>query len=47
MMLIARNPLAMGRLTIAPRTMVLGWIATAVMFMASLLFLGFMLVEWT
>lgn len=46
MMLIARNPLAMGRLAIPARTMMLGWAATAVMLLASLLFVGFMIVAW-
>ena len=41
MMLIVRNPRAMGRLTVSRRKMVLGWAATAVMIAASLLFLGF------
>ena len=43
MMLIVRNPRAMGRLTVSRRTMILGWAATAIMFAASLLFLGFTL----
>jgi Mn2+/Fe2+ NRAMP family transporter len=41
MMLIVRNPNAMGRLSVSKRTMVLGWAATAVMFGASALFLAF------
>ncbi len=41
MMLIVSNPRAMGRLTVSPRTKVLGWIATAVMFAASALFFAF------
>jgi len=41
MMLIVRNPRAMGRLTISPLQMVFGWGATLVMVAASLLFLGF------
>jgi Mn2+/Fe2+ NRAMP family transporter len=41
MMLIVRNPRAMGRLSVSKRTMVLGWAATAVMFGASALFLAF------
>lgn len=41
MMLIVNNPRAMGRLGVSKRTMVLGWAATAVMFGASVLFLGF------
>jgi NRAMP (natural resistance-associated macrophage protein)-like metal ion transporter len=43
MMLIVRNPRAMGRLTISKRTMALGWIATVVMFAASALFLAFVI----
>ena len=43
MMLIARNPRAMGRLTVSTRQMVLGWAATAVMIAASALFLAFTL----
>ena len=43
MMLIVRNPRAMGRLTVSKRTMVLGWAATAVMFAASALFLAFVI----
>jgi NRAMP (natural resistance-associated macrophage protein)-like metal ion transporter len=46
MMLIVRNPRAMGRLTVSRRTMLLGWIATAVMFAASALFLAFIVAEW-
>ena len=46
MMLIVRNPRAMGRLTVSRRTMILGWAATAIMFAASLLFLGFTLRDW-
>ena len=46
MMLIVRNPRAMGRLTVSTRTLVLGWAATAIMFAASLLFLGFTLHDW-
>jgi len=41
MMLIVRNPRAMGRLVVSKRQAVLGWIATAVMLAASALFLGF------
>ncbi len=41
MMLIVRNPKAMGRLTVSRRQMLLGWTATAVMIAASALFLGF------
>ncbi|MEP7131374.1 MAG: divalent metal cation transporter [Sphingomicrobium sp.] len=43
MMLIVRNPRAMGRLVVSTRQMVLGWTATAVMIAASVLFLGFVL----
>lgn len=46
MMLIVRNPRAMGRLTVSRRTMVLGWAATAVMFGASALFLAFVVADW-
>ena len=38
MMLIVRNPLAMGRLTLSRRGAILGWAATAVMFVASAIF---------
>lgn len=41
MMLIARNPRAMGRLRIPPRQAVSGWAATIIMIAASTLFLGF------
>ena len=41
MMLIVRNPRAMGRLPVSNRTMILGWTATGVMFCASALFLAF------
>ncbi|WP_353204558.1 divalent metal cation transporter [Sphingomonas sp.] len=43
MMLIVRNPRAMGRLTIAREQVIFGWAATAVMIAASLLFLGFVI----
>ena len=43
MMLIVSNPRAMGRLTVSKRTKVFGWIATAVMFAASALFLAFVI----
>ena len=43
MMLIVRNPRAMGRLIVSTRQIVLGWTATAVMIAASVLFLGFVL----
>ena len=46
MMLIVRNPRAMGRLTVSRRTMLLGWAATAVMFAASALFLAFIVADW-
>ncbi|MEO7541136.1 MAG: divalent metal cation transporter, partial [Sphingomicrobium sp.] len=46
MMLIVRNPRAMGRLTVSRRTMLLGWAATAVMFAASVLFLAFIVADW-
>ena len=42
MMLIVRNPRAMGRLTISRAQLAFGWAATAVMIAASALFLGFM-----
>ena len=45
MMLIARNPRAMGRLTISRKAMVLGWAATAVMFAASALFFWFLIAD--
>ena len=41
MMLIVRNPRAMGRLVISRRQIAFGWTATGVMIAASLLFLGF------
>ena len=41
MMLIVRNPRAMGRLTVSRWQTVLGWAATLVMIAASVLFLGF------
>jgi NRAMP (natural resistance-associated macrophage protein)-like metal ion transporter len=40
MMLIARNPRAMGRLTLSLRATILGWCATAAMFVASAVFLA-------
>jgi NRAMP (natural resistance-associated macrophage protein)-like metal ion transporter len=43
MMLIVRNPRAMGRLTISRRQQVLGWTATVVMLLASALFFAFAL----
>ena len=41
MMLIGRNHRAMGRLILSPRATILGWCATAVMFVASAVFLVF------
>ena len=41
MMLIVRNPRAMGRLTVSNRQQTLGWAATVVMIAASALFLAF------
>ncbi|CAN5391010.1 divalent metal cation transporter [soil metagenome] len=41
MMLIVRNPRAMGRLTVSRWQIAFGWTATAVMIAASALFLGF------
>lgn len=46
MMLIVRNPRAMGALSVSKRIMVLGWVATAVMFAASALFLAFAIASW-
>lgn len=43
MMLIVRNPRAMGRLTVSRRQMTFGWMATLVMIAASALFLGFVI----
>jgi NRAMP (natural resistance-associated macrophage protein)-like metal ion transporter len=43
MMLIVRNPRAMGRVAISQRQIIFGWSATAVMIAASLLFLGFVI----
>lgn len=43
MMLIVRNPRAMGRLTVSRVQMVFGWAATGVMLAASALFLGFVI----
>ena len=43
MMLIVRNPRAMGRLTIGREQVIFEWAATAVMIAASLLFLGFVI----
>ncbi|WP_397577305.1 NRAMP family divalent metal transporter [Sphingorhabdus sp.] len=38
MMLIVRNPRAMGRLTLGPRATITGWIATGVMAVATIVF---------
>lgn len=46
MMLVARNPLAMGRLVVSRRTKVLGWAATSVMAAASILFFIFLIGSW-
>jgi Mn2+/Fe2+ NRAMP family transporter len=46
MMLIVRNPRAMGRLTVSRRVMFFGWSATIVMFAASALFLAFVVADW-
>ena len=46
MMLIVRNPRAMGPLSVSNRMMMLGWAATAVMFGASALFLAFAIASW-
>jgi Mn2+/Fe2+ NRAMP family transporter len=46
MMLIVRNPRAMGRLTVSRRVMFFGWSATVVMFAASALFLAFVVADW-
>lgn len=43
MMLIVRNPRAMGRLTVSRRQAFFGWLATGVMIAASVLFLGFVI----
>lgn len=43
MMLIVRNPRAMGRLTMSRRQSAFGWAATGVMLAASALFLGFIM----
>ena len=43
MMLIVRNPRAMGRLTVSKRQQILGWLATIVMIAASALFGAFMI----
>jgi NRAMP (natural resistance-associated macrophage protein)-like metal ion transporter len=47
MMLIVRNPRAMGRLTAPRRQLVMGWAATLVMIAASVLFLGFVVTDAT
>lgn len=41
MMLIVRNPRAMGRLTVSTRQFALGWVATLMMIVASMLFFVF------
>jgi Mn2+/Fe2+ NRAMP family transporter len=46
MMLIVSNERAMGQLTATARTRLLGWVATAVMFAASALFLAFVIASW-
>ena len=43
MMSIVRNPRAMGRLTLEPRSTIMGWAATAIMLFAALLFFAFLL----
>ena len=43
MMLIVRNPRAMGRVVISRRQVMFGWAATAVMIAASAIFLGFVI----
>lgn len=43
MMLIGRNPRAMGRLTLDPRTNAMGWAATLVMLAATAIFFAFAL----
>ncbi len=43
MMLIVRNPRAMGRLTLSSRATILGWCATLVMFAATAVFFAFAL----
>lgn len=45
MMLIVSNPRAMGRLTVSRRQTIAGWAATAVMMVASLLFMGFTIAD--
>ncbi|MES2700437.1 MAG: divalent metal cation transporter [Pseudomonadota bacterium] len=47
MMLIIRNPKAMGEVRVSGRQIVLGWAATLVMIAASALFLGFMALDLT
>jgi Mn2+/Fe2+ NRAMP family transporter len=46
MMLIVRNPRAMGRLTVSRKQTILGWTATLVMIAASLLFFGFGIADY-
>ena len=43
MMLIVRNPRAMGRLTLSRGSAILGWAATVVMFAATIIFFAFVL----
>lgn len=45
MMLIVRNPRAMGRVTLSRVHLVVGWIATAVMIAASAIFLAFVVAD--
>lgn len=45
MMLIVRNPRAMGRLTATRKQMIFGWSATVVMIAASAIFLGFVIAD--
>lgn len=47
MMLIIRNPKAMGEVRVSGRQIVLGWAATLVMIAASALFLGFVALDLT
>jgi Mn2+/Fe2+ NRAMP family transporter len=45
MMLIVRNPRAMGRVTLSKVHLIFGWIATAVMIAASAIFLVFVIAD--
>ena len=45
MMLIVRNPRAMGRLTLSKRMTTLGWLATLLMFVASIVFFFFLFTD--